>query len=263
MTDISKSKDEVTVSLEVMWQGIAGKYDARMSEISMDGCFIDSMGQETLGETVNFRVHLPSGVWASLQGEVIYQEYPIGFQLRFTKLTEADRRILAQVIAAHGGQTVAEEVVYEGDIEIQAEVQAEIIDSPEKTPDSAETYRILVADDDAMTLRMLTVIIETQGFKVVTALDGREAFKILQQDAHFCAAVFDMNMPHLQGLDLIHYMKNDSRLNHIPVAMITAEQDPKIWDESIAAGANVFLPKPFSPPQVQMMLRMLISKAEC
>ncbi|MDQ6786418.1 MAG: PilZ domain-containing protein, partial [Acidobacteriota bacterium] len=69
MTDISKPNEEVNVSLEVVWQGFAGKYDARMSEISMDGCFIDSMGQETLGETVKFKVHLPSGVWASLQGE--------------------------------------------------------------------------------------------------------------------------------------------------------------------------------------------------
>ena len=65
-------------------------------------------------------------------------------------------------------------------------------------------------------------------------------------------------MPHLQGLDLILYMKGDERLRHIPVGMITAEQDPKIWDDSIAAGASVFLPKPFSPPQVTMMLRMLI-----
>jgi len=251
MTDIPKSKDEVIVSLEVVWQGIAGKYDARMSEISMDGCFIDSMGQETMGETVSFKVRLPSGVWASLQGKVVYQEYPIGFQLEFTNLTEADRRILAQVIATHGGQAT-EEVVYEGVIEIQPEGQVLL-----------ENHRILIAEDDAMTLRMLTVIIETQGFKVIPAADGREAFRVLQQDDNFCAAIFDMKMPHMQGLDLIHYMKNDNRLNHIPVAMITAEQDPKIWDESIAAGANVFLPKPFSPPQVQMMLRMLISKAEC
>jgi len=60
-------------------------------------------------------------------------------------------------------------------------------------------------------------------------------------------------------MDLIHYMKTDQRLIHIPVGMVTTEQDPKIWNESVAAGAKVFLPKPFSPPQIQMMLRMLIS----
>ena len=81
------------------------------------------------------------------------------------------------------------------------------------------------------------------------------------QDSRFSAAIFDMMMPHMQGLDLILYMKGDERLCRIPVGMITAEQDPKIWDNSVAAGASVFLPKPFTPPQVQMMLRMLVSKS--
>ena len=114
-----------------------------------------------------------------------------------------------------------------------------------------------MADDEAMTLRMLTVIIEEQGYQVVSAPDGREAFRILQQDPDFAAAVFDMMMPHLLGMGLIHFMKSDARLNHIPVGMITAEQDPKIWNESVAAGAKIFLPKPFTPPQIKMMIQML------
>ena len=71
-----------------------------------------------------------------------------------------------------------------------------------------------------------------------------------------------MMMPHLDGLGLIRYAKTDSRLRHIPIGMITAEQDPKIWDDSVAAGASVFLPKPFTTPQVQLMLRMLVSKGD-
>jgi CheY-like chemotaxis protein len=214
----------------------------------MDGCFIDSMGQEILGETVNFKVHLPEGPWITLQGEVIYQEYPVGFEVRFTNLTDDNRRLLIQVIAAHGGKQ-AQQLLREA-----SEVKRQ-------TPVSEKSNRVLIAEDEAMTMRMLTVIIESQGYSVVSAPDGREAFRILQEDANFDAAIFDMMMPHLHGMDLIHYMKTDERLSHIPIGMITAEQDPKIWDESISAGASVFLPKPFSPPQVQMMLRMLIRKS--
>jgi CheY-like chemotaxis protein len=132
-----------------------------------------------------------------------------------------------------------------------------------KTPSQVPVgrRRVLMADDDALTLRMLTAIVETEGYQVVSASDGREALKILQHDATFSAAIFDMSMPHLQGLDLILYMKGDKRLQRIPVGMITAERDPKVWDDSVAAGACVFLPKPFTPPQVQMMLRMLASKS--
>ncbi|HXG84986.1 MAG TPA: response regulator [Pyrinomonadaceae bacterium] len=245
MSSITKERNEVLVSLEVVWQGTAGKHDARMGEIGMNGCFIDSMGQEVLGETIHFKVHLPSGHWVSLQGKVVYQEYPIGFGLDFTNLTDGDKRILEQVIAAHGGKPLEN-------------IAEEVKSAPLPTPEISR--RVLVAEDDPMTLRMLTAIIETQDYKVVAVEDGREAFRILQFDADFSAAVFDMMMPHLHGIDLIHYMKTDARLKHIPVGMITAEQDPKIWDDSIAAGASVFLPKPFSPPQVQMMLRMLASK---
>lgn len=247
MNNAPKQIEQVDVSLDVVWHGTAGKYDARMGEISLEGCFIDSMGQEIIGETINFKVHLPAGPWVTLQGEVIYQEYPIGFEVRFNNLTEENRRLLMQVIAAHGGKQ-AQQILKEQETEVSALV-----------PNTGKR-RVLVADDDAMTLRMLTVIAETQGYEVISAADGREAFKILQQDADFNAAIFDMMMPHLDGMDLIHYMKTDARLSHIPIGMITAEQDPKIWDDSVAAGASVFLPKPFTPPQVQMILRMLVNK---
>jgi CheY-like chemotaxis protein len=103
--------------------------------------------------------------------------------------------------------------------------------------------------------------VEMEGFTSVPAADGQQAVDLLRNDGDFTIAILDMMMPHMQGLDLIHYMKSDERLRRIPVGMITAEQDPKIWDDSVAAGACVFLPKPFTPPQVQMMLRMLLSKA--
>jgi CheY-like chemotaxis protein len=240
----------VAVSLNVVWDGSAGKEDARMSEISMDGCFIDSRVQgRSLGDTVDFKVHVPSGPWVSLKGELVLEDYPMGFGLRFTDLTDGDRRMLAEVVAAHGGDPGE---YYLAKVEPEKETAPLIPEAPR---------RVLVADDDSLTLRMVTAIVETQGFQVVAVADGRQALKMLQQDPHFSAAIFDMMMPHMQGLDLILYMKGDERLRRIPVGMITAEQDPKIWDESVAAGVDVFLPKPFTPPQVQMMLRMLISKA--
>ncbi len=104
MSDLQAHQNPTTVSLDVIWQGSSGRHDARMSEISMDGCFIDTKVQgRTLGEIVEFKVHLPDGPWVSLQGELVSQEYPIGCELRFTGLTEGDRRLLSQVVAAHGG----------------------------------------------------------------------------------------------------------------------------------------------------------------
>ena len=122
--------------------------------------------------------------------------------------------------------------------------------------------RILVADDDPAILRLVTAIVEKEGYKVVSARDGREAYKLLQSDSDFLAGIFDVMMPHIQGPELVRYMRTEKRLMKIPVMMMTAEQNPKLSSDSFAAGAVVFLPKPFTTSQLQIMLRMLISKAQ-
>ena len=121
--------------------------------------------------------------------------------------------------------------------------------------------RILVADDDPAILRLVTAIVEKEGYEVVPAKDGREAYQHLQKDADFLAGIFDVMMPHIQGPELVRYMRTEKRLMRIPVMMMTAEQNPKLSSDSFAAGAVVFLPKPFTTAQLQIMLRMLISKA--
>jgi len=121
--------------------------------------------------------------------------------------------------------------------------------------------RVLVADDDPAILRLVTAILEKEGLTVVGARDGKEAYKALQEDGNFTAAVFDVVMPHIPGPELVRYMKTEKRFMKIPIMMMTAEQDPKLSRDSFAAGAVVFLPKPFTTVQLQTMLRMLVGKA--
>jgi DNA-binding response OmpR family regulator len=130
------------------------------------------------------------------------------------------------------------------------------------TKDTNQKRRILVADDDPAILRLVTAILEKENFGVVSARDGREAYKILQSDQSFTAAILDVVMPHISGPELVRFMKTEKRLMRIPVMMMTAEQDPKLSSDSFAAGAVVFLPKPFTTAQLHIMLQMLISKAE-
>jgi CheY-like chemotaxis protein len=127
-------------------------------------------------------------------------------------------------------------------------------------PQRAERRRFLVAEDDPLTLRMVSAIVETEGYQAVPVTDGLQALESLVLDGSVYAAILDMKMPHLQGLDLIVYMKSNEQLRRIPVGMITAARDPKVWDESVAAGACAILPKPFTPAQVQMMIRLLAKK---
>ncbi|HEU4870792.1 MAG TPA: response regulator [Pyrinomonadaceae bacterium] len=126
--------------------------------------------------------------------------------------------------------------------------------------DDKKTRRMLVADDDPAILRLIATILEKDNYTVVTARDGREAYKTLQTDADFTAAILDVVMPYISGPELVRYMKAEDRLKKIPVMMMTAEQDPKLSSDSFSAGALVFLPKPFTTAQLQIMLQMLIGK---
>jgi CheY-like chemotaxis protein len=121
------------------------------------------------------------------------------------------------------------------------------------------TRRILVADDDPVMRRLVTLSVESLGYIPVTVNDGREAYRILQSDADFKAAVFDFMMPNLKGLDVIRYMRTEKRLRRIPAMMITSETNVKLTSEILAAGAAAFLPKPFTRAQLEVMLRMLVN----
>lgn len=133
-------------------------------------------------------------------------------------------------------------------------------DTRHSAKESNEKRRILIADDDPAILRLVSAILEKENYGVVTARDGREAYKILQSDPDFTAAILDVVMPHISGPELVRYMKTEKRLMKIPVMMMTAEQDPKLSSDSFSAGAIVFLPKPFTTAQLHIMLQMLIGK---
>ena len=118
--------------------------------------------------------------------------------------------------------------------------------------------RVLVADDDPVMRHLLTTVVKQQKCEVVMASDGREAYRILQSDSKFRAAILDINMPFLEGLDLVHYMRSEKRLMKIPIMIITAEEDLKLMNDSFAAGATAFLSKPFTSDQLENAIRMLL-----
>ncbi len=130
------------------------------------------------------------------------------------------------------------------------------------SPTGQLPQRILVADDDPVIRHLVTTIVRKEGYVPVVVNDGREAIRLLQTDANFKAAIFDMVMPHIEGIEIIRHMRTEKRLMRIPAMMITSEQDLKLMTNSFEAGATVFLPKPFKTAQLQTMLRMLISKSD-
>ena len=122
-----------------------------------------------------------------------------------------------------------------------------------------KSQRILIADDDPVIRRLVTHFLEKEGYEAVVVHDGGAAYRVLQGDANFCGAIFDMMMPCLEGLDVIRFMSTEKRLQRIPVMMITSEQDLRLMANSFAAGVTLFLPKPFTREQFQTTFRLLVN----
>jgi DNA-binding NtrC family response regulator len=119
--------------------------------------------------------------------------------------------------------------------------------------------RLLVVDDDPLTSALLTSIAGTNGYNVVQVSDGREAYRILKLDSNFRAAIFNINLPHLKGMDLLRYMKTEKRLMRIPVVVVSGAQGLKTVSDSFAAGALAFLPKPLTAARLHSTVRLAIS----
>jgi DNA-binding response OmpR family regulator len=123
---------------------------------------------------------------------------------------------------------------------------------------SLDPTRILVADDDPGTSQMLAAVAEKQDYQLVSVSDGREAYRLLKTDSNFKAAIFNMSMPNLKGLDIVRYMKTEKRLMRIPVLVVSAERGLKLMSDSFTAGATMFLSKPFDHQQLYRTLRIVL-----
>ncbi|MEK6282268.1 MAG: PilZ domain-containing protein [Acidobacteriota bacterium] len=86
------------IFLDVLWEGSGGKHEARTSDISLGGCFVDTIGQVAVGETITLKLCLPTGEWIELQGEVRYELPRFGFGVSFLSLSVENQKKLFALI---------------------------------------------------------------------------------------------------------------------------------------------------------------------
>ena len=94
-----RSKPRLSVNLDAFYEGDAGKHSARITDLSEDGCYLDSVGDVATGEIVGFRVLLPDDDWLYLEGEIRHHKHRFGFGVRFVDLNEEQREKLQWLIS--------------------------------------------------------------------------------------------------------------------------------------------------------------------
>jgi class 3 adenylate cyclase len=118
---------------------------------------------------------------------------------------------------------------------------------------------VLVVDDDPVNRAMLTRFLEQDGYRVETAVDGRQALERLHSDP-FDVVLLDVLMPELTGDQVLAQMQQDDKLRHVPVIMITGLDDIEQAVRCIETGAEDYLPKPFDPVVLRARLKGGLAK---
>ena len=111
--------------------------------------------------------------------------------------------------------------------------------------------KILAADDDALSLRVLQRSLEKWGHQVVTATDGNLAWKALLEDLAIGVMIIDLNMPGLDGLELCRLAREAFGERVIYIIVLTAKRGAESMLQGFAAGADDYLTKPFRPDELR------------
>ena len=105
-----------------------------------------------------------------------------------------------------------------------------------------QKQRILVVEDSITVRSMLKSIVENAGYETDVAVDGVEAYKMLQETT-YDAVVTDIEMPNMNGFELTTKIRGDSRYSEIPVILVTTLESPKDMQRGLDAGANAYIVK--------------------
>lgn len=88
----------VPTNLHAKWDGISGGHQARIEDISLGGCFVNTTGRVEAGEIIVLQVRLPSGEWLTLRGEATSIQVGVGFAVNFTFITGEEEYALREMI---------------------------------------------------------------------------------------------------------------------------------------------------------------------
>jgi signal transduction histidine kinase len=118
---------------------------------------------------------------------------------------------------------------------------------------------LLVVDDDAANRDVLSRRLKRQGHSVRTASNGLDALRLLRETA-FDLVLLDIMMPDMDGYEVLGHIKGDSRLQHIPVIMISALNEVQSVVRCIEAGAEDYLAKPFNSTLLKARISVCLDK---
>ena len=123
---------------------------------------------------------------------------------------------------------------------------------------TVSSHRVLVVDDSPTMRAFVVAALESDGFEVTAAKSGFEALKILP-GASFHLIVTDVNMPDINGLELVRFVRQSQNHKNTPLIIISTDGRDKDRDRGMCLGASAYLVKPFKPEALLALARKVMA----
>lgn len=133
---------------------------------------------------------------------------------------------------------------------------------PPRPGAATDRDRVLVVDDEPSARLLARTLLEGGGYEVEEASDGEEALERLRSSGHVSLVVADLNMPELDGLELIWEIRDEGAWAQIPVIVVTGETDEVLETKLIEEGADDYIRKPLDPRLFLARVAATIRRAE-
>jgi len=117
---------------------------------------------------------------------------------------------------------------------------------------------IMTVDDSVSIRQMVSFTLKKEGYEVLEAVDGADALKKLTDDAAVNMIITDLNMPNMDGIELIKNVRANTKYKFMPIIMLTTESQDERKQAGKAAGATGWIVKPFKPEQLIGVIKKVL-----
>ncbi|MFW6051200.1 MAG: response regulator [Myxococcota bacterium] len=118
------------------------------------------------------------------------------------------------------------------------------------------SLRILIVEDSHAMRAFVRATLEEGGAEVTEAASGFEALRIIPRE-RFDLVVVDINMPDINGLELVSFMRKSDVHKDTPLIIISTEASARDRERGLSLGANAYLSKPFEPDELRKLVEKL------
>lgn len=115
---------------------------------------------------------------------------------------------------------------------------------------------IMTVDDSASVRQMVSLTLKDAGYSVIEACDGKDAMSKLKGQIDLI--ITDLNMPNMNGIELIRAVRASAGYKFVPIVMLTTESQAAVKEEGKAAGATGWIVKPFKPDQLLAVAKKVL-----